>query len=65
MKAVVYLGPGRIEVADIPDPQIIHPRDAIVRVTLTAIDESVEHHGEPALPPGPEPSLGQRGHLVP
>jgi 2-desacetyl-2-hydroxyethyl bacteriochlorophyllide A dehydrogenase len=50
MKAVVYLGPGRIEVADIQDPQIIHPRDAIVRVTRTAICGSDLHAFRGELP---------------
>ena len=37
MKAVVYHGPKRVSVDNEPDPAIEHPRDAILRVTATAI----------------------------
>ena len=37
MKAVVLERPGVISVNDVPDPQIIEPTDAIVKVTQTAI----------------------------
>jgi threonine dehydrogenase-like Zn-dependent dehydrogenase len=54
MRAVVYRGIGRVEVADVPDPEIGEPGDAIVRVGLTAICGSDLHlfHGKAPLEPG-------------
>jgi threonine dehydrogenase-like Zn-dependent dehydrogenase len=43
MKAVCWCGTGRIQVDRVPDPQIINPRDAIVRVKATAICGSDLH----------------------
>ncbi|HEX7152811.1 MAG TPA: zinc-dependent alcohol dehydrogenase [Thermoanaerobaculia bacterium] len=43
MKAVCWWGKGEVRVADVPDPEIINPHDAIVRVTLTAICGSDLH----------------------
>ena len=43
MKAVTWQGTHRIEVRDVPDPAIMNPRDAIVRVTSTAICGSDLH----------------------
>lgn len=37
MKAVVYKGPREVAVEEVPDPEIEHGRDAIVRVTSTGI----------------------------
>lgn len=37
MKALVYRGPGVKNWEDVPDPHIIHPTDAIVRVDTTTI----------------------------
>src|SRR5205823_10072504 len=37
MRAAVFLGPRRIEVADRPDPAIVEPTDAVVRVVLTCV----------------------------
>jgi alcohol dehydrogenase len=37
MKALVYGGPGKKSWTDVPDPLIIHPTDAIVRVDTTTI----------------------------
>ncbi|MCW2544584.1 MAG: Threonine dehydrogenase and related Zn-dependent dehydrogenase [Frankiales bacterium] len=37
MKALVYHGPGSKSWDDVPDPQLIDPTDAIVRVTATTI----------------------------
>ncbi|HWC71855.1 MAG TPA: IMP dehydrogenase, partial [Actinomycetota bacterium] len=37
MRAAVLAEPGRVEVTDVPDPELRHPTDAIVRVTRTAI----------------------------
>src|SRR6202022_1400930 len=37
MRAAVFLGPGRIEVTDRPDPVIAAPGDAVVRVVLGCV----------------------------
>src|SRR6184192_1335334 len=37
MRAAVFLGPRRIEVADRPDPAIVEPTDAVVRVVLGCV----------------------------
>jgi alcohol dehydrogenase len=37
MKALVYHGPGSKAWEEVPDPQIIHPTDAVVRVETTTI----------------------------
>jgi threonine dehydrogenase-like Zn-dependent dehydrogenase len=43
MKAVCWCGTGRMHVENVPEPRIINPRDAIVRITLTAICGSDLH----------------------
>src|SRR5512133_1020643 len=43
MRAVVYHGAHNVKVENVPDPQIIDERDAIVRVTSTAICGSDLH----------------------
>jgi threonine dehydrogenase-like Zn-dependent dehydrogenase len=43
MKAVVYHGTHDVRVQDVPDPQIVDPRDAIVRISATAICGSDLH----------------------
>jgi threonine dehydrogenase-like Zn-dependent dehydrogenase len=43
MKATVWNGVRRVEVRDVPDPTILNDRDAIVRVTATAICGSDLH----------------------
>lgn len=47
MRALSYRGPHRVKISDKPDPRIEHPRDAVVRVTRTAICGSDLHllHG--------------------
>jgi threonine dehydrogenase-like Zn-dependent dehydrogenase len=37
------MGPRHVEVREVPDPRIVNPRDAIVRVTSTAICGSDLH----------------------
>src|SRR3954452_22206062 len=37
MKAVCYYGKEDVRVETVPDPTIVNPRDAIVKVTATAI----------------------------
>jgi threonine dehydrogenase-like Zn-dependent dehydrogenase len=43
MKATCWMGKGSVEVRDVPEPQILNRRDAIVRVTSTAICGSDLH----------------------
>lgn len=47
MLSYSYIGKGRFELVDKPEPQIVDPRDAIVRVTLSSICTSDLHikHG--------------------
>lgn len=37
MRAASFIGPGRIETAEVPYPTIVEPTDAIVRVVLTCV----------------------------
>ncbi len=43
MRAVCWNGKHDVRVENVPDPKILNPRDAIVRVTLTAICGSDLH----------------------
>ena len=43
MKALCWYGTDDVRVAKVPDPKILNPRDAIVKVTLTAICGSDLH----------------------
>ena len=43
MRAVCWCGSGKIETSHVPDPRIVNPRDAIVRVKATAICGSDLH----------------------
>ncbi|MEH2271406.1 MAG: zinc-dependent alcohol dehydrogenase [Nostoc sp.] len=43
MKAVCWQGTNKVEVETVPDPKIINPRDAIVKITSTAICGSDLH----------------------
>ncbi|HEV2088971.1 MAG TPA: zinc-dependent alcohol dehydrogenase, partial [Cryptosporangiaceae bacterium] len=43
MKATCWMGRNKVEVQDVPDPKIMNPRDAIVRITSTAICGSDLH----------------------
>lgn len=54
MRAVVFEGIGRVSVAEVPDPVLEDPRDAIVRVTTAAICGSDLHffHGKAPLEAG-------------
>ena len=54
MRAVVFAGPGSVEVADVPDPTVREPTDAIVRVSRSAICGSDLHflHGKTPTAPG-------------
>jgi threonine dehydrogenase-like Zn-dependent dehydrogenase len=54
MRGVVFDGVGAVRVADLPDPQLEAPADAIVRVTRSAICGSDLHllHGKAPMEPG-------------
>lgn len=54
MKAVVYESPMSVAVSDVPRPKIGHPRDAIVRLTSSAICGSDLHmyEGHTDMKPG-------------
>ncbi len=43
MKAVCWRGPNNVQVETVPDPQILNPRDAVVKITSTAICGSDLH----------------------
>ena len=43
MRAVCWYGKGDIRVETVPDPQILNPQDAIIKITLTAICGSDLH----------------------
>jgi threonine dehydrogenase-like Zn-dependent dehydrogenase len=43
MKAVCWCGTGSVHVEQVPEPRILNPRDAVVRITLTAICGSDLH----------------------
>ena len=43
MKANCWMGVNKVEVRDVPDPSILNPRDAIVKITSTAICGSDLH----------------------
>jgi threonine dehydrogenase-like Zn-dependent dehydrogenase len=55
MRAITYQGPGAVEVERIPEPSLLDPGDALLRVELTAIcgsDLHVWHGREQGLDPG-------------
>jgi len=43
MKAVCWEGTNKVEVKNVPDPKILNPRDAIIKITSTAICGSDLH----------------------
>jgi threonine dehydrogenase-like Zn-dependent dehydrogenase len=50
MKAVTWQGPKDMRVEDVPDPQIVDPTDAVIRVTTTGLCGSDLHLYEPLAP---------------
>jgi threonine dehydrogenase-like Zn-dependent dehydrogenase len=50
MKALCWYGRNNVRVATVPDPEIINPRDAIVKVTRTAICGSDLHMYDGYIP---------------
>src|ERR1700710_27141 len=43
MKAVCWMGTNKVETLNVPDPQLFNPRDAIIKITRTAICGSDLH----------------------
>src|SRR2546427_9045312 len=43
MKAVCWEGKKNVQVHEVPDPKILNPRDAVIRITTTAICGSDLH----------------------
>jgi threonine dehydrogenase-like Zn-dependent dehydrogenase len=43
MKATCWMGARHVQVTDVPDPKILNPRDAVIRITNTAICGSDLH----------------------
>ena len=43
MKANCWMGKGKVRVEEVPDPKILNSRDAIVRITSTAVCGSDLH----------------------
>ena len=55
MKAVVYHGPGKVSLDEVPVPKLIESDDAIVKVTTSTIcgtDIHIQHGGVPTVMPG-------------
>ena len=54
MRAVVFDSPGKVALADVPEPEIEHPTDALVDIRVSAICGTDLHalHGLPGIPPG-------------
>ena len=50
MRAVCWFGPNDVRVENVPDPQIVNPHDAIVKVTATAICGSDLHFYDGYIP---------------
>lgn len=62
MKALVYGGPGKIELKDVQVPAIIKPTDALVKILKTTIcgtDLGILHGKTPSVQPGT--TLGHEG----
>ena len=43
MKAVCWMGRSKVEILNVPDPTILNPHDAIIKITRTAICGSDLH----------------------
>ncbi|WP_304649523.1 alcohol dehydrogenase catalytic domain-containing protein, partial [uncultured Duncaniella sp.] len=50
MKALTYIAPGRFELIEKPKPEVLDPKDAVVRVTLSSICSSDLHILHGAVP---------------
>ncbi len=55
MRAAVFAGPRHIEVGDRPDPVIVAPTDAVVRVALACVcgSDLWYYRGDSSFDPGP------------
>ena len=55
MLAVAFQGPERVELVEKPDPELLAPDDAIVRITASGVCGSDLHiyHGHVQVEPGP------------
>src|ERR1700736_5449624 len=54
MRAVTFKAPGEVLVQEVPEPQIMHPADAIVRIEASGVCGSDLHiyHGRVQIEPG-------------
>jgi 2-desacetyl-2-hydroxyethyl bacteriochlorophyllide A dehydrogenase len=54
MRAVTFQAPGRVEVQEVPEPELADPRDAIVRIEASGVCGSDLHiyHGRVQIEPG-------------
>lgn len=62
MKALVYAGPGEKSWTGIADPEIIDPRDAIIRVDTVPLDDFMQAYdvfGKPAETGAPKVVLSR------
>ena len=50
MKALIYTAPGRFELIEKPTPEVLDPKDAVVKVTLSSICSSDLHILHGAVP---------------
>src|SRR6476661_2424903 len=50
MKATCWIDKNKVEVREVPDPRIVNPRDAIVKITSTAICGSDLHLYDGVIP---------------
>ncbi len=50
MKAVTWQAPAQVSVEEVPDPSIVEPTDAVVRITTTGLCGSDLHLYEPLAP---------------
>src|SRR3712207_9087032 len=67
MKALVWHGKQDIRYETVPDPEIEHPRDAIIKVTSCAIcgsDLHLFHNMIPAMKPGDVVGHEMMGEVV-
>jgi threonine dehydrogenase-like Zn-dependent dehydrogenase len=55
MRAAIFHEPGRVEPGDRPDPSIVEPTDAVVRVVLACVcgSDLWYYRGDSPFPPGP------------
>ena len=50
MKAVCWMGTGKLETLNVPDPTLLNPHDAIIKITRTAICGSDLHLYDGVIP---------------